>query len=265
MLRNLGRINEAKQALSLAQQYGAAWPAVDDPALGHVRALRDDAEAHLQRGLARQRQDDVAGAIVEYEAAVATNPQLAAAHVNLIGLYCRQQDWARVDAHYWAVLQVATTPAEAHFNFGLCLAAQGKTAEATDAFRKALEVSPEYAGAWSSLGQIAELGGRIEEAEADYRKAAERAPSDPMIRFNIARMLIARKQDTEAIAEIEPVLTRDHPEQARFLFGLATAHVLSGDVAGGRRYAVEARDLAKARGQSDLAAAIDRELERLPQ
>ena len=41
------------------------------------------------------------------------------------------------------------------------------------------------------------------------------------------------------------------------LFALATAHVQAGNIAAGRRYAVEARDLARARGQADLAAAID--------
>ena len=57
----------------------------------------------------------------------------------------------------------------------------------------------------------------------------------------------------------------DHPDRARFLFGLSTAHVLSGDVAAGRQYAVEARDLARSRGQTEFAAAIERELEKLPQ
>ena len=57
----------------------------------------------------------------------------------------------------------------------------------------------------------------------------------------------------------------DHPDRARFLFGLSTAYVLAGDIAVGRQYAVEARDLARSRGQADLAAAIDRDLEKLPQ
>ena len=57
----------------------------------------------------------------------------------------------------------------------------------------------------------------------------------------------------------------DHPDRARFLFGLATAHVLAGDIAGGRRCGAGAGPGAASRGQTDLAAAIERELEKLPQ
>jgi tetratricopeptide (TPR) repeat protein len=180
--------------------------------------------------------------------------------VNLIALYGRKPDWEKAEAHYRAVLALGNVPAEAHFNFGICLAAQGKTDEAADAFRKTLDVNPQHAGAWSSIGQLAELGGRVADAEAAYRKAAERAPGDPLMRFNVARMLIARQQYQAAIAELDPIKTVDHPDRARFLFGLATATVLSGNVVDGRRYAIEARDLARARGQTELAAAIDRDL-----
>lgn len=262
-LRNAGRLEEAKTSLARAQEFGTRWPAVEDPLMARVRGLRDDAGAHVTRGLALQKQGDVAGAIREYEAAAAADPSAAAPHVNLIALYGQQQAWARAEAHYRSVVSLGAVPAEAHFNFGICLAAQGKTVEATDAFHKTLEANPQHAAAWSSLAQLAELAGRVDEAEASYRKAAERAPNDPMIRFNIGRMLIARQQYQGAITELDPLKSTDHPDRARFLFGLATAYVLSGDVATGRKYATEARDLARSRGQGELADAIERELARL--
>jgi len=263
--RNLGRTDEARQSLARARQYGARWPAVDDPLMTRVRALRDDATSHAERGLALQRQGDVPGAIVEYEAAVATSPGLGSAHVNLIALYAQQRDWANASAHYEAALKTGTALAEAHYNFGACLAMQGKRDAAAEAYRKALSLNPQYSGAWSGLGQLAEMDGRLAEAEASYRKASEQAPADPSIRFNIARMLIATQRYREAIVELQPAIAVDHPDRARFLFGLSTAHVLAGDVAEGRRYGVEALDLAKSRGQTDLAAAIQRNLEKLPQ
>ncbi len=194
VLRNLGRTEEARAALTRAQQLGAAWPAVEDPVLAGVRALRDDAATHVQRGLTLQERGDLAGAIAEYEAAVAANPRHAPAHVNLIALYGRQQQWTKAEEHYAAVLRLGTSLTEAHYNFGLCLATQGRSAEASAAFHKVLELNPQYAAAWNGLGQLAERNGRTDEAEASYRKAVEEAPSDPMIRFNLGRMLIARKQ-----------------------------------------------------------------------
>jgi superkiller protein 3 len=202
--RNMGQVDNARQSLARAQQYGARWPAVDDPLMVRVRALRDDPEAHAERGLALQKQGNVAAAIAEYEAAVAASPDLVSAHANLISLYARQQDWARAEAHYQAALHGGAPVAEAHYNFGMALAMQGRKEAAAEAYKKALAINPQYANAWSGLGQLAEMDGRLGEAESSYRKAAEQAPADPLIRFNIARMLIATQRYREAIAELQP-------------------------------------------------------------
>jgi tetratricopeptide (TPR) repeat protein len=264
VLRNLGRTDEARTSLEKAQRFGAAWPTVDDPVLARVRAMQDDAPSMVERGQKLQRQGDVIGAIREYEAALARSPALVAAHVNLIALYGQRQEWARAESHYQAVLREGPAPAEAHVNYGSCLAAQGNVDAARDAFRKALAVNPHSASAWRALGQLAEAAGQIDDAEAAYRKAAADAPADPAIRLNIGRMLIARQRYSDAITELQPLAGADFKDRPRLVFALATAFVLNGDVASGRRYAVEARDLARASGQDDLAAAIERDLEKLP-
>ena len=264
--RNAGPREEARAALARAQEFGARWPAVDDPLLAQVRALRDDASANAERGLQRERQGDLAGAIQAYEAAVAVDPATIAPRVNLIALYGRQQNWTKAAAHYDALVSSGVAiPAEAHFNHGVCLAAQGRMDSAADLFRLAVALNPQYASAWSNLGQIAEMRGRIEEAETQYRHAVEYEPGDAGARLNLARMLIARHKYAEAITTLQPVVGRDLPDRPQYLFALATAHVLSGNVATGRGYAVEARDLARARGRYELADSIDRELARLGQ
>lgn len=262
-LRGLGRSAEARKALERAKQHGAAWPSVDDPAVARMRALREDAEPHAKRGLSLEKQGDVAGAIGEYEAAIAVDPQLVSAHVNLIALYGRQQNWEKAESHYRALAPIGPVPAEGHYNFGLCLAAQRKTPEAASLFNMALAANPGHAGALGSLGQLAELEGRVDEAEALYRRAMVASPGDPQIRFNVGRMLIARRQFAEAIAELDPLKSSESPDRARYLFGLATAHVLAGHRDEGQQYAIQARDLARERGQGDLADAIERELAKL--
>jgi tetratricopeptide (TPR) repeat protein len=265
-LRALGHPDAAKAALRKAQEFGARWPAVDDPLLARVRALREDAAAHAERALSLERQGDVAGAVREYEAAAAADPGHVTSHVNLIALYGRQKEWPRAAAHYEAIAGAGgTAPAEAHFNYGVCLAAQGQLEPAADLFRKALAVNPQYASAWVSLGQLAEMRGALDEAENSYRRALEQAPGDAPARFNLSRMLIARQRYAEAIAELVLVADRDLPDRPRYLFALATAYVLSGDVAAGKHRAIEARDLARQKGQRELADAIDRDLARLGQ
>jgi tetratricopeptide (TPR) repeat protein len=264
--RSAGLREEARAALAKAQEFGARWPAVSDPVMARMRALRDDASAHAERGLQREREGDLPGAIQAYEAAVAVDPATIAPRVNLIALYGRQQDWPKAAAHYDSLTASGVTvPAEAHFNQGVCLAAQGRMDEADQLFRLAVSLNPQYASAWSNLGQIAEMRGRIEEAETDYRQAVEQAPADAGPRFSLARMLIARRKYAEAITTLQPVVGQDLPDRAQYLFALATAHVLAGNVATGRSYAVEARDLARARGRYELAESIDRELARLGQ
>jgi tetratricopeptide (TPR) repeat protein len=263
-LRQLGRIEDARDALAKAQQYGTRWPAVEDPVIARVRALRDDAAARSDRAFAFQAQGDTARAAEEYEAALAADPKSVRARVNLIALYCRERQWSKAEHHFQAMVDLGLRVAEGHHNFAICLASQGETARAAGEFRTALEINPQYAPAWVGLAQLAEKEGRLDEAEASYRKAAEQAPDDAATQFNLARMMLARRDSRQAIAVLERIATRDDPNRARVLFALATAHVQAGDIAAGRRYAVEARDLARSRGQADLAAAIERDLARLP-
>jgi tetratricopeptide (TPR) repeat protein len=263
-LRRLGRLDEAKESLAKAQQYGTRWPAVEDPVVARVRGLREDAAAHSDRALVYQRRGEIAAAIGEYEAAVAADPKWVKARVNLIALYGGQRQWEKAESHFHAVVDFGLRVAEAHYNFGVCLASQGDTARAAEQFKTALDINPQYAQAWVALAQIAEREGRVAEAEASYRNAAEQAPGDGAIQFNLARMMLARHHGRDAIAVLERIAGRDDPDRARFLFALATAYVQAGDVATARRYAVEARDLARSRGQGDLAAAIERDLAGLP-
>lgn len=263
--RTLGLSAETRDALSRAQRYGALWPAIDDPVLGGVRALRDDAAAHLARGLSLERQGDLAGATREHEAAIAADPDLAQAHVNLVSLYGRQQEWSKAEAHYQQALRLKSGLAEAHYNYGVLLLLLKREAEAARAFQHAVEANPQYAAAWHNLGQLAERDRRWADAVAHYTRALEHSPTNRLTRFNLARMLIASGRPADAIAHFEVLAAADGAEQPRYMYGLATAYVLSGDMAKGRQRALDARALAASLGQQDLVAAIDRDLKRLPQ
>jgi Tfp pilus assembly protein PilF len=262
--RNLARLDEARESLSRAQQYGTRWPGVDDPLLARVNSLRTDPDARTERGVQLERRGDIQGAIREHEAALAEDPRFAQAHVNLIRLYGRQRDWGRAEAHYREAVRLEAPGTDAYYNYGVTLLLQERDGDAAVAFQRVVFVNPQSAGAWNSLGQIAERRGRLDEALARYRTAVEWAPADTGIRFNLGRLLIATRRYPEAIAQFEILAGGTGPEQPRYVFGLATAWVLSGDLGKGRRFALDARALAAARGQSDLVAAIDRDLARLP-
>jgi Flp pilus assembly protein TadD len=263
-LRNMKRIDEARESLSRAQQYGARWPAVDDPVLARVNTLRTDPGARIDRGVQLEREGDIRGAIREHEAALAEDPWFTQAHVNLIRLYGREKDWIKGEVHYREAVRLGARGTDADYSYGITLLLQGRDGDAEVALQRVVAANPQQAGAWNSLGQIAERGGRFDEALARYRTAVECAPADPGIRFNLGRLLIATRRHRDAIAQFEILADEVGPEQPRYVFGLATAWVLSGDLAKGRTVALRARALAAARGQTDLVAAIDRDLASLP-
>jgi Tfp pilus assembly protein PilF len=250
--------------MSRAQEFGARWPGLDDPVLGRVNAIRQDPAARVERGISLERRGDLDAAIREYEAALAEDSRSAQAHVNLIRLYGRQQDWNKSEAHYREAMRLGAEATETNYNYGATLLLQGRDPEAAVAFQQVITANSQHAAAWNSLGQIAERAGRLDEALERYRTAHECAPSDAGIRFNLGRLLIATRQYRDAIAQFQILAADGGPEQPRYVFGLATAWVLSGDLAKGRKIALDARALAAARGQVDLVASIDRDLAKLP-
>jgi protein O-GlcNAc transferase len=262
-LRALGRRDEAARALEHHAEYGARWPALSDPVLDAVAALRDDADANLQRGLKLADAGNLAGAIAAHQAALARDPSVARAHVNLISLYARARDWAKAEEHYRASVGLGFNLDEAHYNYGVMLGLQEKWPAAEAAYRQALAINPRYAPAANNLGQILERTSQFDAAAVAYRQAVESRPTFRLARFNLGRMLLALGRSDDAVAALERLTEPRDDEAPRYLFALATAHLRAGHRDQGIKWATDARQLALEHGQHELAAAIERDLARL--
>jgi tetratricopeptide (TPR) repeat protein len=262
-LNALGRRDEAARALDEHAKYGARWPALPDAVLDTVTSLRDDADTNLQRGIKLADAGDLTGAIAAHEAALARDPSIAQAHVNLISLYGRSREWARAEEHYRATLALGFNIDEAHYDFGVILGLQDRWPEAEAAYRHAIAVNPSHAQASNNLGQILERTGQFEAAADAYRQAVASRPTLRLARFNLGRMLLALGRPGDAIAELEKLTEPRDAETPRYLFALGTAHVHAGHRDEGIKWATDARELALAYGQQELAAAIERDLAKL--
>jgi tetratricopeptide (TPR) repeat protein len=258
--RALGRGQDAATALAQHARYGAQWPALDDPVLASVSALREDAGALVERGVKRADAGDIAGAIGAHEAAVRLDPAFAQAHANLISLYGRQGDFAKADEHYQAVVTLGVNVADAHYDYGVLLGLQARWDDAAEAYRRALALNPLHAEAHNNLGQILERSRQFEAALVEYRSAIQSRPSLRMARFNVGRMLIALGRPDEAVRELRSLTEPRDAEAPRYLFALSTAHVRAGQKSEGLKWAIEARDLALRFGDTALAAAIERDM-----
>jgi len=263
--RALGRRDAAERALEQHARYGPRWPAIPDPMLAGVAALRDDAETTFQRGIRLADEGDLSGAIAAHEEALARDPSIAQAHANLISLYGRSRNWAKADEHYRAVVALGFNLGDAHYDYGVLLGLQEKWDAAADAYRQAIAVNPRHAQAHNNLGQILERQRALEAAADEYRRAAESQPAFRIAGFNLGRMLIALGRNDEAIHALEPLIAPRDAEAPRYLFALATAHVRAGHRDEGIKWANDARQLAVQYGQQELAAAIERELAQLLQ
>jgi tetratricopeptide (TPR) repeat protein len=261
--RALDRRDEAQRALARHAQYGARWPAVEDPVQASVATLRDDPRATLQRGIRLADLGDLEGAIAAHEAALAADPSLAQAHLNLISLYGRARNRAKAEEHYRAAVERGVELGDAHVDYGVLLAEQEKWDAAADAFRKALAINPLDARAHNNLGEALERQRQLDAALEAYGEAVRHQPTFRLARFNRGRMLIALGRNAEAVAELEKIVEPREAEAPRYLFALATAHVRAGRKDTGLKWATEAQRLALEHGQTELASAIARELARL--
>ncbi len=215
-LRALGRREEARAALEQHRVHGTRWPAIDDPLSARVALVRDDPRGHLFRGLRMAELGDLPGAIEAHETALARNPSLAQAHVNLISLYGRTGQWAQAEAHYKAVLAIGFNVDEAHYNYGVLLGLQRRWPEAAVAFRAAIEANPLHAMARNNLGQILEGERNLPEATAQYRQAVAADPRLRLARYNLGRMLLAVRQVEEAAAEFQKLREPQDAESPRY-------------------------------------------------
>jgi Tfp pilus assembly protein PilF len=238
-------------------------PPLDDPVLARVRQLKTGPRARLAEGVRLGEAGDIEGSIREHEAALEADAGLAQAHANLISLYGRTHRWDKAEEHYRAAVALAPGLAEAHYDYGVVLVEQRRPREAAEAFERALAINPNYATAHNNLGNMLEAEGRAAEAESHYRAAIANDPTYRLARFNLGRLLVTQRKHAEAIAELEKTLVPEDGETPRYLYALAAAWVRAGDRDKGLRYGKEAQEKAVARGQTELAATIARDLRSL--
>jgi tetratricopeptide (TPR) repeat protein len=261
--RRAGDTTAARASLQRQQQCLACWPVPPDPWRARLDAVRDDAPALLQRGVATASQGSAtaaAEAIRLHEAAVARTPTLGQAHVNLIELYAGTGNLPRAEQHYQTARALPGFAADAHRVWGWVLLQQRRPAEALAALEAATALTPDHAQAQSGRGLALEMLGRPADAVEAYRAAVAAAPTARDIRFNLARTLMTLNRLDEAITQLDQVQQPVDAATPRYRFALSVVHVRRGDLATGRRLGEEALALARRFDQTDLAQSIERDL-----
>lgn len=131
----------------------------------YVASHPDDTRAWLDIGLAREMQDDVAGA----------------------------------EEAYRRTLAIDATFAEGLNNLGVVLRDGERLDEAIELFQRALASRPGFGSARLNLALAYEDAGRDADAEREYRQVVRNHPAEPSAQTNLGLLLLRRGQRDEAL------------------------------------------------------------------
>ena len=106
-----------------------------------------------------------------YQRALAIDPEMSDAHLNLGRLYHEAGKFKESETHYRAALKHAPDEAAPHFNLGVLLEDLKRPHEAASCYHEALAKDGDFADAHYNLGLLLDAMGKKQEAFAHLRTA----------------------------------------------------------------------------------------------
>ena len=209
------------------------------------RDLRPAANPEVYELFGRGRAHLLAGSMFEipkaveaFRAAIALDPEYAAAQAGLALACCAQAAYrlappadayaeAKTAALRALALDSASADAQVALGSVMCFSEWNWTG-AERSLQRALQLNPGHSEAWLVYGQLLEAQGRLDEGLAAKRKALERDPFSPMVHLQIALAWWHQRRYDDAIEWADKALAIDprHPHAREFL---AAAYLKKGD------------------------------------
>lgn len=224
-----------------------------------------EASEHLKRGAVLEREGKLAESIAAHEQAVKIDPGLVQAHINLISLYGRNQQFEKAQQAYRKATEINPDIPELHYNFGVLLVGQDRLGEAAQSFQRAIQLNPYYAEAHYNFAAIIESQGKLDEAAKHFRKAIENKTGYADAHFRLGRILVNQDKLTEAIEQFQHSLTPETADTPRNLYALGATYIRAGDKTKGIQTLREALKQARVLNQSQLIASLERDLKTVEQ
>ena len=258
--RELGDETAALRHVAESERSAGRRPPVDDPLMRDVHALRTDPRSLEVRAYRLQLEGRLPESVELYEQALAADPDLVQAHVNLISLYTRTGRPEQAERHYHRVMRLNPNIADVHYSYAALQFQDGRRAESATALRRALEINPAHYDARFSLGVLYEDQGRPGDAVEQYELALSHRPNGVGAHIRLGRLLLQQGEVTRGLASMEAGLTPESPETPAFMYELAVLHARLGRREEAERWLGRAHELARQYGRQDLVATIERGL-----
>jgi tetratricopeptide (TPR) repeat protein len=259
-LRILGKPDAARQQMNAYTAHPATEPLLDDPLFARIAALNHGPQVHMQRAAEFEKAGKFEDAINEEKAALRADATNVQAHVNLISLYGRMGDSGNAKQHFDEAIHLDPNRADAWYNLGVLLLSERNVAESEKAFRRALEINPDYAEAHYDLGVICEQQVRLDDAAREFGAAVSARPDYPEARFRLGRIFVNRQNYDAAIYQFAHALEPESDHTPTYLYALAATYARAGRRPEALQFFEKAREAARALGQEQLLASIERDL-----
>jgi tetratricopeptide (TPR) repeat protein len=162
----------------------------DEALFRHAVASTDENEvAHLNLGVALEKQGRYSEAIGEYRIALRIYPKSVDTHNNLANLLDRAGNTNAALAEYQEALRLDPKAVGPHNNLGTFFIEAGRLDDAMKEYAEAARLDPADAHAYYLIGKVLLREGRDSEAIPQFQKAAQFAPDNFQMLAYIARVL----------------------------------------------------------------------------
>jgi tetratricopeptide (TPR) repeat protein len=161
-----------------------------------VAATRDNEVAHLNLGVALERQGRDAEAVAEYREALRIYPKSSETHNNLANLLDTMGETNAALSEYQEAIRLDPKSTAPRNNLGTLYVKLGRLDDAMKQYAESERLDPKDAHAYFLMGKVLLREGRDGEAIPQFQKAAQFAPDDFQMLAYMARVLASDENAT---------------------------------------------------------------------
>jgi|SRR5579875_115958 len=157
----------------------------------------DDAAAHFDLGYVFTAQHQTQKAIAEYRKAIALDPKMMQADLNL-GMSLLAENPKQAIQPLKKAVQLDASSEPAHFALALAEERAGNNSAAQQQYELALQLAPADANARAGFARALLAGGKPAAAQRQFQKLLQLKPDDSQAELGLAQSFIAQKQNAQA-------------------------------------------------------------------
>src|SRR5579875_3726086 len=157
----------------------------------------DDAAAHFDLGYVVTAQHQTQKAIAEYRKAIALDPKMMQADLNL-GMSLLAENPKQAIQPLKKAVQLDASSEPAHFALALAEERAGNNSAAQQQYELALQLAPADANARAGFARALLAGGKPAAAQRQFQKLLQLKPDDSQAELGLAQSFIAQKQNAQA-------------------------------------------------------------------